>query len=229
MPKIYSGQIKQKVRWLRSHGRSLGEISQKTRIPKATILGWVRDICLSEKQKGRIKQKIVASGAIGRPLAIKANREKIERWKENIRNKIKYFGQLPIKNLKIGKLVCGLLYLCEGGKYPSSRFLHFANSDPKLIYFFITLLRRTYVIDVDKLRFSIGYRYDQKYKKLKSYWSNLTGISKSKCLNSKPDMRTKGKATLKKDYRGICRIIYYDTSLQFELQSIGETIIRGQI
>lgn len=227
MQKIYSNKIKQKVRNLRKRGWSIGEISLKMGIPKSTILGWVRDICLSEKQRGRIKQKIIASGAIGRPLAVKANREKIEKWKENIKNKVKHFEKLPLKKAEIGKLICGLLYLCEGAKYPASRYLHFGNSDPKIIYFFINLLRKTYNIDEDKLRFSIGYRYDQNYEELKNYWSNLTGILRSRCLNAKPDMRTKGKPTLRKNYRGVCRIIYYDTSLQFELQSIGEAIIKN--
>jgi hypothetical protein len=229
MAKVYTKAIKQMVRNLRRRGWSLGEISLKNKIPKNTILGWVRDIRLSGRQKERLKQKIMVSGTIGRTLAVKVNREKIEKWKEGIRGQVKHFGAYAFNNPRVGKLICGLLYLCEGAKYPSTRFLHFGNSDPKLIYFFITLLRKTYNTNENKLRFSIGYRYDQNYEKLKNYWSSLTGIPKSKCLNSKPDMRTKEKPTLRKDYKGICRIIYYDTSLQFELQSIGESIINGRL
>ncbi|MEI6631550.1 MAG: hypothetical protein WCL25_02915 [bacterium] len=227
MPRIYSRKTKQKVCRLRGRGWSLGEISLKTRIPKSTILGWVRDICLNEKQKGRIKQKIIASGAIGRPLAVKANREKIEKWKEGIRNKVKYFEELPLQNPKIGKLICGILYLCEGAKYPSSRYLYFGNSDPKMVCFFLRSLRRYYHIDENKLRFGIGYRYDQNYQKLKTFWSKLTKIPKSKFLKSQPDIRTRCKPTLRKKYYGVGRLIYYDTTLQFELQSIGETIIKN--
>lgn len=227
MPRVYSEKIKQKARNFRSRGWSLGEISLEMKIPKNTILGWVRHIQLTERQKERLKQKIISSGVIGRPLAIKANREKIKNWKEGIEKKVRHFEKLPMQNPEIGKLICGLLYLCEGAKYPASRYLHFGNSDSRIIYFFINLLRKTYNIDEDKLRFSIGYRYDQNYEELKNYWSNLTGIPCSKCLNAKPDMRTKNKPTLRKDYKGVCRIIYYDTSLQFELQSIGETIIKN--
>ena len=227
MPKIYSPKTKQKARNLRAKGWSLGEINLKTRIPKNTLSGWVKDIQLTEKQKERIRQKIIDSGKIGRPLAIKLLCKKMEKWKEGIREKVKHFEKLPLENPEVGKFVCGILYLCEGAKYPASRYLYFGNSDSKIIYFFINLLRKTYDIDKDKLRFSIGYRYDQNYEELKNYWSNLTGIPRSRCLNAKPDMRTKGKPTLRKDYRGVCRIIYYDTSLQFELQSIGEAIIKN--
>ena len=203
----------------------MGEISLKMKIPKNTVSAWVNDIRLTDKQKERIKKKITESAAIGRPLAVAANRRKIERWKEVIRNSVKHFENIPIENPELGKLICGILYLCEGAKYPSSRYLYLGNSDPKVISFFINALRRYYKIDENKLRFGIGYRWDQNYQKLKNYWSRITKISKSKCLNSIPDIRTKGKPTLRKDYMGICRIIYYNTTLQFELQSIGETIM----
>jgi len=149
----------------------------------------------------------------------------MEQWKEKIRNSVKYFKNLPLENPELGRLICGIFYLCEGAKYPSSRYLYFGNSDPKIISFFIGALRRYYKVDENKLRFAIGYRWDQNYRRLKNYWSRVTGIPKSRCLNSKPDTRTKGKPTLRKDYMGICRIVYYSVALQFELQSIGETII----
>lgn len=228
MAKTYSAEIKQKARNLRSKGWSLGEIEQKMVIPKNTVSGWVRDVKLTKAQEKRIKEKIKDSGAIGRPLALKAWRKRMENWKNGIREKVKFFERFPRNNPEIRKFICGLLYLCEGAKYPASRFFYFANSDPKLIYFFITLLRETYNIEEGKLRFSIGYRYDQDYNGLKDYWSKLTGIPKAKCLKTKPDKRTKGKPTLKKGYMGICRLIYYDTSIQFELQSIGEAIIKGR-
>ncbi len=227
MAKIYSETTKQKARGFRKLGWSLGEISLKMSIPKNTISGWVKNIQLTKEQNARIRKKIIASGAIGRPLATKLLHEKMEKWKEEIRKKARHFEKLPLNSPEIRKLICGILYLCEGAKYPASRFLHFGNSDPKLIYFFINLLRKTYNISEDKLRFSIGYRCDQDFEDLKNFWSNLTGIPISKCLNSKPDVRTKGKLTLKKDYRGICRIVYYDTSLQFELQAIGEAVIKN--
>lgn len=66
MPKIYSNKIKQKVRNLRKRGWSLGEINQKTKIPKNTISGWIKDIQLTKKQRKRIKQKEIASAAMGR-------------------------------------------------------------------------------------------------------------------------------------------------------------------
>ncbi|MFC1631137.1 hypothetical protein ACFL2I_01130 [Candidatus Omnitrophota bacterium] len=193
MPKVYTKQVKQEACNLRSQGWSLGEISQKMAIPKNTISGWVKNITLSATQTKRIKAKEALSAAIGRPLAVRSLRAKKEKWKQKIRDKVQYLDKLPFKDPEIGRLVCGLLYLCEGAKYPASRYLYFGNSDYKLISFFLTLLRNIYKIDEDKLRFGINYRWDQDYEQLKNYWSNVTGIPKTKCLRAKPDLRTKGK------------------------------------
>ena len=227
MSKVYSKKIKQEACNLRSRGWSLGEIRLKMSIPKNTVSGWVKDIRLTESQRKRIREKEIACAAIGRALAVKVNQIKIEKWKRMIRSKVRHFGRLPLQNREIAKFICGLLYLCEGAKYPSSRYLYFGNSDPKIISCFLTLLRTHYNIDESKLRFDIRYRWDQNYEKLKNYWSKLTKIPKSKCLKSKPDIRTKGRPTLRKNYWGVCRVVYYNTSLQFELQSIGEAIIKS--
>ena len=226
MPKIYSPKTKQKVRNLRAKGWSLGEISLKIKIPKNTLSGWVRDIHLTPKQRRRIKQKIIVSGAIGRQLAVKANREKIEKWKQNIINKVRHFEKFPLKKAGIGKLICGLLYLCEGAKYPSTRGLIFGNSDPMVICCFLGLLRRFFAIKEDKLRCRVMYRWDQDNRRLERYWSNVTAIPLKQFFKTKPDARTKNKPTRKVNYREVCAIQYSDTTLQFTLQAIGETIIK---
>jgi len=229
MARVYTKEIKEKARNLRKRGWSIGEISRKMKIPKNTLSGWVKDTQLSEKQKERIRQKIIASGVIGRPLAVKVNREKIERWKESIRKKVQHYGEVTQKDPGISKLICGLLYLCEGAKYPSTRCLIFGNTDPVMIRYFLNLLRTSFNINEEKLRCRIMCRWDQDTKELNKYWSKITGIPLHHFFRTAPDKRTKGKPTLKSTYKGVCSIQYPSTTLQFELQSIGEAIIKGRI
>lgn len=224
---IHSEEIKQKVQDLRREGWSLGELGLKTGISKSTISGWVRDIRLSEAQKRRIKEKEIASASKARQLAIKSWHKKIENWKEGIRKKIQHFGKISLRNQKIGKLVCGLLYLCEGSKYPATKCLAFGNSDPKIIRAFLDLLRKYFHIRENKLRCRIIPRWDQDINELQSFWSSITKIPLGKFYKTISDKRTKGKVTAKENYRGVCVIYYCDTSLQFELQSIGEIIIKS--
>ena len=70
-------------------------------------------------------------------------------------------------------------------------------------------------------------RFDQNEKRIRKYWSDITGIPLKQFFNTKPDIRTKGKPTRKTAYKGVCGIQYSDTSLQCTLQSIGEIIIIG--
>ncbi|MBL7131663.1 MAG: hypothetical protein ISS45_09750 [Candidatus Omnitrophica bacterium] len=229
MAKNYSREVKQKACDLRTNGWSIGEISHKMQVPKNTLSGWLKKIQLTKEQKDRIRQKIAASGATGRLLAVKANREKIERWKLGIKGKVKHFGQLVQKDPEIGRIICGILYLCEGAKYPSSTAMTFGNSDPKIIQTFLYLLRRYFPVREEKLHCRIIPRWDQDLNELQCFWSHITRIPLTNFYKTQPDKRTKGKATNKKDYKGICAVSYCNTSLQFELQSIGEAIINGRL
>lgn len=229
MVKVYPISAKQKARNLRSVGWSLGEISLKMRIPKNTLSGWLKDIRLNQKQKKRIRQKIIDSGAIGRQLAIKVNRQKIEKWKSDIREKVRHYEEFVLKDPEIGRFICGLLYLCEGAKYPSTRCLIFGNTDPVMIRYFLNLFKKSFNIDEEKLRCRVMYRWDQNIQELNKYWSRVTGIPLDHFFKTTPDKRTKGKPTLKNNYKGVCSIQYPSTSLQFKLQSIGEAIIKGRV
>jgi hypothetical protein len=228
MAKAYPASVKQKARDLRFQGMSLGEIGLELSVPKNTLSGWVKGLQLTGKQRKRIKQKEINSAAMGRKVAAKLLRNKMEAWKEGIRKKVKHFATVTHQSSEISKLICGIFYLCEGAKYPSTRGLIFSNSDPMVISCFLNLLRKFFNIKEAKLRCRIMYRWDQNCRKLERYWSRVTGIPLKQFFKTKPDARTRNKPTRKANYMGVCAIQYSDTTLQFTLQSIGEAIIEGR-
>jgi hypothetical protein len=71
------------------------------------------------------------------------------------------------------KLLCGLLYGCEGSKYPANNGVAFVNSDPKLVITFVSLLRKSYLLDESKWRVHLQIHSNQNYDDLKKYWSDL--------------------------------------------------------
>lgn len=223
--KLYPEKIKEKARGLRKQGWSLGEINQSLSIPKNTLSGWVKEIKLTERQKQRIKKKEIASAAKGRILAARTLKQKMRAWKESIRKRTHKFSKMPFDNAKIGQLVCGILYICEGGKYPNTRHLHFSNSDYKIINLFLILLRKYFKVDEKNFRCRIQQRYDQNPSELRNFWSRVTKIPLSQFHRNYVDMRTKNKPTARKHYRGVCSLQYFNTKLQFELQSIGQSVI----
>lgn len=212
---------------LRREGRSLLEISQALGIPKNTLSMWVRAVPLSEAQKAQLQEKWRIAAARGRPLAVEAWRKKVAVWKSGIEQDVSHLGMLPFTDAAIGKLACGLLYVCEGGRYPASRQLSFANSDPRMIVMFLRLLRDHFSINEHKLRVRVTHRWDQDGGALKQFWSHVTGIPVTQFFPAYADARTKGQKTQRPDYRGVCVIGYCSTTLQYQLQAIGESVMHA--
>lgn len=216
--------VKDKAISLRKKGYSLSEISHLIKIPENTIHGWVKQIKLTKKQKARLKEKEVKGGRKGLTKILKIRRTKIANWEKAVRLRTERFKTILNKKCDTAKLLCGVLYLCEGAKYPSSRQLIFGSSDPRTIKIFLDLVRKNFNIDEDKFRCRIMHRYDQVGRVLNRYWSKQTNIPLSQFYKSYRDKRTRGKATKKKYYNGVCAVQYNSTDLQYELQLIGESI-----
>lgn len=225
----YPDRVQARAIALRTEGRSLGEISVILTIPKNTLSGWVRHVSLTAAQRQRLISKEITSAARGRPLAVEAWRKKIERWKETIRSQVDHLGALPFTQPSIGQLACGLLYICEGGKYPSTRHRSFGNTDPRMIRFFLLLLRRHLSLDEKKFRVRVMHRWDQDEEALQRFWSQETDIPLEQFYPARADSRTKGKPTQRTDYRGICNIMYFSTTLQYTLQAIGDSALNRAI
>ncbi len=114
--------LRGQARRLRQQGFTYTEITQQLgSVPKGTLSGWFKDLRLTASQQARIEGKILAAGAQGRPLARAAWARKITAWQKDIEDRVSPLAALPYDHLHIGKLVCSIMYLCEGGKYRSSR------------------------------------------------------------------------------------------------------------
>ena len=226
---IYTSAIRGQARTLRQQGYTYTEICAELgrAIPQATLAYWFKDIHLTPQQDARIRAKIAASAAQGRLLACKAWANKIARWREQIEARVQPFGRLASIDPVIAKLVCGIMYSCEGGKYPSSRQVMFGNTEPRMVRAFVTLLRRCYHIDERKWRVRVMHRWDQDGLALAHYWSTITQIPLAQFYRSYADKRTKGTPTRKRDYKGVCGIQYGNTEIQYELQAIGEAVLNG--
>ena len=223
----YSPAIRDRARSFRQQGLTHAEIRQKIgAVPQATLSYWFKDIELNGKQQARIQAKIIASAAEGRPLAREAWARKIQHWREQIEARALPIAEGLSNNHSVGKLICGIMYVCEGAKYPTSQQVMFGNTDPVMIGAFLTLLRTYYPIDERKLRVRVMRRWDQDKKELERYWSTITRIPLDQFYLASADKRTRGIPTRKVGYRGVCCVQYPDVSVQYELQAIGETVLK---
>ena len=222
--KRFSSEIVDKAVRLRKRGRSLAEISRAIGISKNTAYHWVSGIKLTLLQKARLRKKEIRCGKKGLRKAHKIKRAKKLKWEKALISRMEQYRTLVNKKSTFAKLICGLLYLCEGAKYPSSKQMIFGSTDPRMIKTFLCLLRNNFPIDEKRIRCRIMHRYDQDDKQLNRYWAHVTQIPLSQFYKHYRDKRTKGSITKKPDYKGVCAVQYNSVDLQYELQLIGESL-----
>lgn len=212
--------LRKRVKKFRVQGKTYLEIQKilRTDIPKSTLSYWCKSIKLPSKYQERIKKLILNNVQKARAVALVANQIKREKYLKNLEKR-----NLPLlKNLNknILKIALAMLYLGEGGKWKSHRALSLGSSNSNLIKLYLALLKRCYKIDGNRLRCRINYRADQDINKLQKFWSKITGIPLRHFYKTKPDPRTIGKITRKKDYMGVCMLHYGNTEIQLELEII---------
>jgi transcriptional regulator with XRE-family HTH domain len=160
----YRGKLaeRQQARQLRRAGLPLAEIAARLGVSKSSVSLWVRDVAfepLPRPVRGRRRA----------PNALQRRRQaEIERLLAEGRARI---GRLSEREF----LVAGVaLYAGEGSKGDGR--LRFANSDPRIIYFYCCWLRRFFEIDESRLRVQLYLHEGLDLAAAIAYWSALTAI-----------------------------------------------------
>ncbi len=163
-----------RARKLRAQGLSIREIVSKTKYPKSSISGWVREISLSEDQIARLK----SNQDRGRAKAANHPNSSRLRW-AGIRQRTIDSAKKEISttcSLEKLKLVGSALYWAEG--YTASRNLFvFANCDPAMIKLMMLFLRDVCSIPSAKIRGRVNIHPHLNIKLASKYWSEISGIS----------------------------------------------------
>ena len=222
---MYSIIIKSRAIKLRSHGNTYSDINKalNMRITKATFYEWFKSLTLTESNFIKLQNNIATKLHRAQLKAFKVNKLNRQIYLKNIKDK-----NIPLLNkldLSTQKLLLSILYLGEGAKHKTHPCLSLGSSDPKIILFYLKMLRNCYKLDENKFRVYVQCRYDQNIPKLELYWSKLTKLSKKQFYKSYVDMRSIGKPTKKKEYKGVCVISYFDTKIQLELELLAESVI----
>jgi hypothetical protein len=163
----YRGKLaeRQQARQLRGAGLPLAEIAARLGVSKSSVSLWVRDVefdPLPRPPRGRRRA----------PNALQRRRQaEIERLVEEGRARI---GRLSEREF----LVAGVaLYAGEGTKRDGA--VRFANSDPRMIFFYCCWLRRFFEIDESRLRVRLYLHEGLDLAAAVTYWSALTALPPS--------------------------------------------------
>lgn len=208
----YSIKVKDRAILLRNKGYSIKEVAKVLGIAQSTSSVWLRNVSLNSKARIRLKQR-----------HIYGQYKSMETWKRKRKKREKYIkkkASLYINNLKlnkeVNKLLCALLFWCEGGK--EDQRVTFANSDPKMVATFLILFRSSFLVKKEKFRALIHVHEYHNETKIKQFWSNITKIPLSQFNRSYKKPHTKKRK--RPGYKGCIRITYYDTYVARELHSI---------
>lgn len=215
-----------KTQALRAKGKTYSEIEKilNIKMSKGTLSYWCKGISLPgwyKKKIGVLNDKNIRRA---QKIAWASNKAKRESFLKSV--KIKSSGTIARLNKENLKIILAVLYLGEGAKWRGHAGLMLGSSDPAIIILYIKLLNRCYSITADRLKCRVSYRADQNIKKLESYWSKMTRIPLKNFYKTKPDPRTIGKKTLKKEYKGVCVITCRGTDIQLELEQIADLLAK---
>jgi len=216
--------LKIKAIQLRKKGKTYSEIETMTgvAIPKSTLASWCKDIQTPDGYKSKIRQLNLKNLKKARQLAILANKKKQEKLFKALLAKNQFLVKYLDKN--VCKLLLSILYLGEGAKYKGTRSLRLGSSSAMIIRLYLKLLTKCFSVSKEKFRVTIQCRADQDIKNLEKFWGLVTNISRSQFYKTRIDKRTIGKKTLKRGYKGVCVIDYFDTKIQLEIELLAKQI-----
>lgn len=223
MRRYISLEVKNQAVHLRKNGNSIGVIAKSIGVSKSTAYEWTKNIegAVRFSQLGRERwiKELQHLGAEGQ----RRKRElKIQKIIQEVNEELLDFTSTR----EMEKAILAMLYWSEGSKVRG--MLKFANTDPKLMLLFITLLRRCYLLDEDKFRVRIHIHWYHKEKNVKKFWSDLLNVSENQFTKTYHKKRSKEKA-FRKNIGGICFLIYNSDYLREQIvrysYALGERLV----
>ncbi len=160
----YGGKVQEqrRARELRAQAWTLAEIAAELGVSKSSVSLWVRDVEFVPKPRRH-------STGPRRPSSLQLRKlADIERCRLE---GIERIGQLSEREF----LILGLaLYAGEGAKTGSE--VKFANSDPSLVYVFVSWLRHFFEVDETRFHLSLYLHEHLDLEAANEFWSDLTDI-----------------------------------------------------
>lgn len=191
---------------------------------KSTLSWWCKNVALPVGYQERISKLNLANLGKARSIAVEINKIKREEFFQEINSKNSTVAK-KIHEADTAKIALAILCLGEASKYRNGSVFCLGSSDHRIITLFLKLLKICIpTFDPKKIRCTVQCRADQNISELEQYWKKITRILNSQFYKTRVDIRTIGKPTRKKWYKGVLKVDYLDTRVQLELESLADLI-----
>ena len=219
--------LRERVKKLRATGKTYSEIKSTlgVDIPKSTLNSWCRNIALPQSYQRKLELFLKKNITKARQKALIVNKKKRAEYLVSLKNSNQPIAK-KIKDKSVAKIALAMLCLGEASKYSGgSRAFTLGSADIRIILIFLKLLEYCFDdFDINKIRCTVQCRADQDTEQLKQYWMQVTNIPERLFYRTRIDPRTIGKATKKKDYKGVLRIDYLHTRTQLDLETLANLV-----
>lgn len=217
---FYPKELKEKVEKLRSSGVTYGQLTSSFKIPKSTLSSW-----LGKKYPGVFDKEARLKHLESIRILAQDRARKVRLEKEIVlRDRVaKEFKLYPVTHIGFQKSILASLYWAEGAKHDKVSGVRFANTDPKMIALFMTLLRGCYSPDETRFRVRLHVHYYHKKNEVKNFWAQLLKVPKSQFWKIYEKKRSKTKR-FRKNFMGICFIYHPDSNIRKELMEISRNL-----
>ena len=168
----YRGKVveQHRARELRADGWTMPEIAEELGVARSSVSVWVRDVPYVPRRQR-------SASVPRRPNALQRRKaEEIERLLAEGRERI---GELSEREFLIAGV---MLYAGEGDKTDGRVGL--ANTDPRMIAFFVAWLRHFFVIDERRLRLRLYLHAGLDLDAAETFWVSLTRIPRQQFHNA---------------------------------------------
>ena len=208
--------IREKALKLRRSGHSFSEISRQLHVSKSSISMWVGTVVLSPSASERLFKKVKFGQIM---FANKIRRKTILR-------EASYLQEARIalvNNPDYRKIMCAMLYWCEGNKSPKS--VIFTNSDPMLVKTFLKLLRESFVLNEKRFHPCVHIHEYHSASRQLDFWSKITNISKRQFI--KPYRKPNTGKRIREGYQGCLSLRYHDSDLARRLLATAKAFLEN--
>ena len=135
-------------------------------------------------------------------------------------------ANIDIGNRYIIDLALAMLYLGEGFKRNLETGI--GNTDPLIIKFFLSALKRIYNLDLNKIRCELHLRIDQDPILMKKYWAEELNLPIENFKYVYFDKRTANSKTIN-GYKGVCMLRCANVAIQRKLINISREFCKRVI
>jgi len=208
-------ELKDKAIKLRKQGLSMNMIERQYGIARSTLSSWFKKVKLTPAQKKKLLQNSKIALITARKKAVLwHNAQKQRRLEEAKLQALQVMGNINTNNRYILELALAILYLGEGNKTNIETSI--GSSDPLILKFFLSCLKKIYNFNIKKTRCELHLRADQNPKKIKRFWARELKLSLNNFKQITVDKRTLGSKTFP-HYKGVCALRCGNVAIQRRL------------